>query len=69
MTNEELLEQVVKMMEQQTTRIELKIELEVTKKIEALFDGYKLTHEKQWELERKIEQLERRIESLEIKAS
>ena len=68
MTNEELLEQVVKMPEQQTERIELKIELEVSKKIEALFDGYKLTHEKQWELEKKMAELERRIENLEIKA-
>ena len=32
------------------TRINLKIENEVSKRIEALFDGYKLTHEKQWEL-------------------
>ena len=68
MTNEELLEQVVKMLEQQTERIELKIELEVSKKIEALFDGYKLTHEKQWELEKKMAELERRIDNLEIKA-
>ncbi len=68
MTNEELLDQVVKMLEQQTERIELKIELDVSKKIEVLFDGYKLTHEKQWELEKKLAELERRIETLEIKA-
>ena len=68
MTNEELLDQVVKMLEQQTERIELKIEPDVSKKIEALFDGYKLTHEKQWELEKKLAELERRIETLEIKA-
>ena len=68
MTNEELLDQVVKMLEQQTERIELKIELDVSKKIEALFDGYKLTHEKQLELEKKLAELERRIETLEIKA-
>ena len=68
MTNEELLDQVVKMLEQQTERIGLKIELDVSKKIEALFDGYKLTHEKQWELEKKLAELERRIETLEIKA-
>ena len=68
MSNEELLDQVVKMLEQQTERIELKIELDVSKKIEALFDGYKLTHEKQWELEKKLAELERRIETLEIKA-
>ena len=68
MSNEELLDQVVKMLEQQTERIELKIELDVSKKVEALFDGYKLTHEKQWELEKKLAELERRIETLEIKA-
>ena len=68
MKNEELHDPVVKMLEQQTERIELKIELDVSKKIEALFDGYKLTHEKQWELEKKLAELERRIETLEIKA-
>ena len=57
------------MLEQQTQRIELKIDMEISKKIETLFDGYKLTHEKQWELEKKVAELERRIESLEIKAS
>ena len=63
MDNNELLQQIASMMEVQkeqfsqkleehTKRIELKIEHDVTDKIEALFDGYKLTHEKQWELER-----------------
>lgn len=56
-------------MQQHTTRIEIKIENEVSKKIETLFDGYKLTHEKQWEMERKIAELEQRIENLEIRAS
>ena len=76
MENNELLRQIASMMEVQqeqfsqkleehAKRIELKIEHDVTNKIEALFDGYKLTHEKQWELERKAEQLERRIERLE----
>ena len=68
-TNEELMSQIADMLEQQTARIELKIDLDVSKKIEALFDGYKLTHEKQWELEKKIAELERRIEDLEIRAS
>ena len=64
------LERVVdKTLQQHTTRIELKIENEVSKKIETLFDGYKLTHEKQWEMERKIAELEQRIENLEIRAS
>lgn len=69
MTNEALMSQIADMLEQQTARIELKIDLDVSKKIEALFDGYKLTHEKQWELEKKIAELERRIEDLEIRAS
>ncbi len=46
--------------------IKINIENEVTKRIDALFDGYKLNHEKQWELERKMEALEKRIERLEI---
>lgn len=50
------LERVVdKTLQQHTTRIELKIENEVSKKIETLFDGYKLTHEKQWEMERNMD--------------
>lgn len=44
------------------------IENDVTKRIDSLFDGYMLTHEKQWELERKVGALEKRIEQLEIKA-
>lgn len=47
------------------TRTRVFIENSVTGKIEALFDGYKLTHEKQWELERKVEKLEERVERLE----
>ena len=43
----ELLEQIAKMLDEQTRKIELKIENDVTKRIDALFDGYKLTHEKQ----------------------
>lgn len=46
------------------TRINLKIENEVTKKIESLFDGYKLVHEKQWELERQTEAMKTQIEEL-----
>lgn len=68
MTNEEMLLQISEMLEAQIGKLELKIENEVTKKIESLFDGYKLTHEKQWEMERKIDQLESRIEKLEARA-
>lgn len=64
--DKETLNQIAEMLEEHTRRIEIKIENEVTQRIDALFDGYKLTHEKQWELERKIEALEKRIERLEI---
>lgn len=57
------------MTEQQTEHIKIIIENGVTKRIDALFDGYKLTHEKQWELERKVESLERRLGNLEFKVS
>lgn len=83
MDNQELLNQIVQLFEEQTesltkmmdekireseTRINLKIENDVTKRIDALFDGYKLTHEKQWELEREVENIKRRLELLEAKA-
>ena len=41
------------------------IENDVMKRIDALFDGYKLTHEKQYELEHKMIALEQRLEKLE----
>ena len=46
------------------TRINLKIEIEVSKRIESLCDGYKLVHEKQWELERQTEAMKTQIEEL-----
>lgn len=46
------------------TRINLKIENEVSKRIESLFDEYKLVHEKQWELERQTEAMKTQIEEL-----
>ena len=33
--------------------VKILIENDVSKRIDSLFDGYKLAHEKQWELERK----------------
>ena len=42
-----------KKIEDAETRINIKIENEVTKRIDSLFDGYKLVHEKQWELNAK----------------
>ena len=65
MDNQELLTQIAQMMEEQTRKIEMKIENDVTKRIDALFDGYKLTHEKQWELERQTELMQRQIQDLQ----
>ena len=69
MTQEEIRASETRMMNEiqaAETRINIKIENEVGKRLDALTDGYKLTHEKQWELEKKLEALERRIERLEI---
>ena len=63
----ELLEQIAKMLDEQTRKIELKIENDVTKRIDALFDGSKLTHEKQWELERETEALKAQVDDLQIR--
>jgi len=69
------LSQLTKRMDAQDNEISqikgivINLENNLTKKIEVLFDGYKLNHEKQWELERKVEQLEKRLEALEIKTA
>ena len=47
------------------TRINTKIENDITRRLDALTDGYKLNHEKQYELERELEDLKRRVERLE----
>ena len=41
------------------------VENSVGKRIDSLFDGYKLTHEKQWELEHRMERMEQRLSALE----
>ncbi len=51
--------------EESETRTKVFIENEVTKRIDTLFDGYKLTHEKQWELERETENLKRQMDDLQ----
>lgn len=56
-----------KKIDQVETKIMFYVENNVTKKIESLFDGYKLTHEKQWELERRVDKLEQLI--LDVKNS
>lgn len=67
MDNNELLNQIAQMLEDQTRRIEIKIENDVTKRIDALFDGYKLTHEKQWELEHKTQIMQEQIKDLQLR--
>ncbi len=47
------------------TRMKVFVENEVTKRIDTLFDGYKLTHEKQWELEHETENLKRQVDDLQ----
>ena len=46
------------------TRMNIKIETDVSKRIESLFDGYKLVHEKQWELERQTDAMKAQIMEL-----
>ena len=69
MTNEEMITQISEMLEAQTVKMTVLIENTVAKRLDSLFDGYMLTHEKQWELERKMRSLEERIEKLENEAS
>lgn len=49
--------------------MKLYMELNVEKRIDALFDGYKLTHEKQWELEHETQRMKEQISSLETRLS
>jgi hypothetical protein len=51
------------------TRINIKIENEVTKRLDALTDGYKSVHEKQWELERQNEKLLALVDDLQVRVS
>lgn len=59
---EQRLREEIKSSEQRTR---VYIENNVSKRIDTLFDGYKLTHEKQWETDRKLRELEERLERLE----
>jgi polyhydroxyalkanoate synthesis regulator phasin len=65
MTNEELINKIADMLEQQNAQINIMIENQVSKRIDSLFDGYMLTHEKQRELELVVNSLEERVEKLE----
>lgn len=43
------------------------VEERLGKRIDVLTDGYKLTHEKQWELEKRMETLERELAEIKSK--
>ena len=60
---------LVDMLDAQTLKIALLIENMVTKRLDALFDGLTLTHEKQSELENRVASLEERVERLELMVS
>lgn len=64
---EMLTKMVDKRVAEAESRLDMKIEHEVSHKIETLFDGYKLNHEKQWELERKTGQLQLQIDEMEAR--
>lgn len=59
------IEEVRTEVQESETRTKVFIENEVAKRIDTLFDGYKLTHEKQWELERETENLKRQVNDLQ----
>ena len=59
------IEEVRTEVQESETRTKVFIENEVAKRIDTLFDGYKLTHEKQWELERETENLKRQMDDLQ----
>ena len=63
----QLIEQSEERTAERIKQLEVTIENDVTKKVETLFDGYKLTHEKQWELERKTQALETQLEEIKIR--
>lgn len=52
-----VMDSVQNMIQDSEHRMKVYMETEVGKRINSLFDGYKLTHEKQWELERETAKL------------
>lgn len=76
MIDPEMLEQfqiltdtVAKMIDDSERRMKVYMENQVGKRIDGLFDGYKLAHEKQWELERETEKLKEVVENLQARLS
>lgn len=53
----------------QVRKIEIKIENNVTRRIDALFDGYKLNHEKQEELEKHDQRQQSQIDDLQVRVA
>ena len=58
---------VQNMIEHSEHRMKIYLETEVSKRIDSLFDGYKLTHEKQWELEKETERLKKQVDDLQTR--
>ena len=63
-----LEEKINQKIETEIRGVKVLVENDVGKRIDSLFDGYQLAHEKQWELERRIEELEKRLARLEANA-
>lgn len=53
--------------EEEIRGVKVYIENDIGKRIDSLFDGYKLTHEKQWELERETEKLKEQVNDLQTR--
>lgn len=62
------LEKRIDKVETEVKGVKILIENDVGKRIDALFDGYHLAHEKQWEPGRMVEKLAARVERLEAQA-
>ncbi|MCI8351334.1 MAG: hypothetical protein HFJ86_09255 [Oscillospiraceae bacterium] len=62
---DERFEQVEQEIKESEARTKVFIENKVTARIDALVDGYKTVHEKQWELEHRLERLEGRVDNLQ----
>lgn len=60
-------ETLSQMMEEHTREIKVLIENDVNKRIDAMADRYQLTHEKQWEQERKIATVQAKVEEIELR--
>ncbi len=60
-----LTDTVAKLIDDSERRMKVYMENQVGKRIDSLFDGYKLAHEKQWELERETEKLKEQVNDLQ----